>query len=346
MRKFRAAALAVSSMVALAVALPALADDSIAVASYGGVYQDALRKAFYDPTAKDLNIKINEFTLSGITDIRTQVKAGAIQWDVVELYGGQCQQAADEGLLEPLDYTVIHADGIPKDLVQSHWLGFTAYSTVLAYNKEKYKDNPPKTWADFWDTKKFPGTRAVSGYGPDVNIEIALMADGVAKDKLYPADLDRAFKKLQDLKPDIAVFWQSGAQQAQLAQNQEVDMEAVWVSRIDAAIKGGAPFAYTYNQGVVDVECLVVPKGSKHKDLAMKVINDFVKPDLQANLPQYIPYGPANQKAYETGKITPEMTKNSVTAPDNFALQVVMNKPWWAANGQKAQERWDAFIQK
>src|SRR5262249_48761457 len=162
---------------------------------------------------------------------------------------------------------VIHADGIPKDLAQSHWLGFTAYSTVLAYNKEKYKDNPPKTWADFFDTKKFPGTRAVSGYGPDVNIEIALMADGVEKDKLYPADVDRAFKKLQELKPDIAVIWQSGAQQAQLAQNQEVDMEAVWVSRIDAAIKEGAPFAYTYNQGVVDVECLVIPKGSKHKDL-------------------------------------------------------------------------------
>ena len=103
MKTFRAAALAVSSLVGLAVTLPALADDNIAVASYGGVYQDALRKAIYDPTAKDLNIKINEFTLSGITDVRTQVKAGDIQWDVVELYGGQCQQAANEGLLEPLD---------------------------------------------------------------------------------------------------------------------------------------------------------------------------------------------------------------------------------------------------
>ena len=118
------------------------------------------------------------------------------------------------------------------------------------------------------------------------------------------------------------------------------------VSRIVAAIKDGAPFDYTYNQAVMDVECLVVPKGSKHKELAMKVINDFVKPDYQADLPKYIPYGPANQKAYDTGKITPEMIKGSVTAPDNLKLQVIMDKPWWAANGQAAQERWDAFIQK
>jgi putative spermidine/putrescine transport system substrate-binding protein len=346
MRTFRAAAFAVSSLVSVAVTLPALAEDSLAVASYGGVYQEALRKAFYDPTAKDLNIKINEFTLSGITDVRTQVKAGAVQWDVVELYGGQCQQAANEGLLEPLDYNVIHADGIPKNLVQPNWVGFTAYSSVLAWNKNTYKDNPPKSWADFFDTKKFPGTRALSGYGPDANVEMALMADGVPKDKLYPIDLDRAFKKLEEIKPEVAVWWQSGAQQAQLAQNQEVDMLAIWVSRIDAAIKEGAPFDYTYNQAVMDIECLVVPKGSKHKELAMKVINDFVKPEFQADLPKYVPYGPANQKAYQTGKISPDMMKHSNSTPENMALQVIMDKTWWAANGQAAHERWDAFIQK
>lgn len=347
MRTFRKAAFAVSTILTLAFSTAVLAEESIAVASWGGVYQEALRKAFYDPTANQLGITINEFTeQSGVADIRTQVKSGAIQWDIVELYGGGCQQAANEGLLEPLDYHVINADGVPKSLVQEHWIGFDAYSTVIAYNKEKYKDNPPKTWADFFDTKKFPGTRALSGFGADANAEAALMADGVPMDKIYPLDLDRALKKLTELKPDVAVWWQSGSQQAQLAVNQEVDMLAVWVSRIDDAIKQGAPFAYTYNQGIMDIECLVVPKGSTKKELAMKVINSFVSPDLQANLPQYIPYGPMNQKAYETGKISPEMMKNSVTSPDNIKLQVFMDKPWWAEHGQEAQEKWDAFLQK
>jgi putative spermidine/putrescine transport system substrate-binding protein len=347
MRTLRAAALAASSVLAVAIAGPALAQDSVAVASWGGVYADALRKAFYEPTEQQLGIEINEFTeQSGLGDIRTQVKSGAIQWDVVELYGGQCQQAANEGLVEPLDYNVIKADGIPKELVQEHWIGFDAYSTVIAYNKEKYKDNPPKSWADFFDTKKFPGTRALSGFGAEGNAEAALMADGVPIDKLYPLDLDRAIKKLDELRPDVAVWWQSGSQQAQLAVNQEVDMVAIWVSRIDDAIKQGAPFAYTYNQGIMDVECLVIPKGSPKKDLAMKVINAFVSPEFQANLPQYIPYGPMNQKAYDLGKITPEMKKVSVTAPDNLKLQVIMDKAYWAEHGQEAQEKWDAFLQQ
>jgi putative spermidine/putrescine transport system substrate-binding protein len=347
MTSFRTAALAVSSLITLAAAIPASAEDSIAFASWGGLYQDAERKAFLEPTAQELGIKINDFTESeGLADIRTQVKAGAIQWDIAEFYGGQCQQAADEGLLEPLDYNVINTDGIPKDLVQPYWVGITAYGSVLAWNKEKYKDNPPKSWADFFDTKKFPGTRALSGYGGTVNLEVALMADGVDKDKLYPLDLDRAFKKLEEIKPDIDVWWASGAQQTQLVQNQEADMLQIWVSRLAGPIKEGAPYAYTYNQGVIDIECLVVPKGTAKKELAMKVINNFLKPEIQANLPQYIPYAPVNQKAYDTGKITPEMVKESITAPDNLKQQVVLDKAWWAANGQKVQERWDAFMQK
>jgi len=94
------------------------------------------------------------------------------------------------------------------------------------------------------------------------------------------------------------------------------------------------------------VDCLVVPKGAKNKELAMKAINLFVSPELQADLPKYVPYGPINQKAYETGKIPPEMAKQLNTAPENYSRELVMNKAWWADNGQKLQERWDAFLQQ
>ncbi|WP_137388420.1 ABC transporter substrate-binding protein [Rhodoligotrophos defluvii] len=341
------AAAAALPLLCAALTSPALhAQETVNVASYGGAYQEALKKAFYDPTAKALGITIKDYTLSSIADIRTQVKAGAVEWDVVELYSGQCQQAANEGLLEPLDYNVINTDGIPKDLVQSHWVGFTAYSSVLAYNTEVYGDNPPKSWADFWDVEKFPGTRALGGYGLSTTAEIALMADGVPKDKLYPIDLDRAVKKLQEIRPHIVAWWTSGAQAAQLASSGEADMLSIWVARIEAAIKDGAPYAFTYNQAIMDVECLVVPKGAPNRELAMKVINSFLSPDLQAELPKYVSYGPINQKAYETGKITPEQTAKANTSPDNLAKQVVQNKAYWAENGQKSQEMWDAFLQK
>ena len=38
--------------------------------------------------------------------------------------------------------------------------------------------------ADFWDLKKYPGRRGLRKT-PRVNMEWALMADGVANDKIY-----------------------------------------------------------------------------------------------------------------------------------------------------------------
>lgn len=343
--RFSSAAI-LAALVALASAAPAVAQDTVTVASYGGAYQEALRKAFYTPTEKKLGITVKDYTLTSIADIRTQVKAGAVQWDVVELYSGQCQQAANEGLIEPLDYKVVtNTKGIPQDLVKEYWVGFTAYSSVLAWNTKVYKD-PPKSWADFWDTKKFPGTRALGGYGLSTTAEMALLADGVAADKLYPIDQDRALKKLTEIRPAITAWWTSGAQAAQLAQSEEADMLSIWVARIEAAIKQGAPYDFTYNQAIMDIECLVVPKGAPHKDLAMKTINSFLDPQLQADLLNYVPYGPVNQDAYETGKISKEKMDRANTSPGNYKKQVVQNKEYWAAHGQQSQERWDKFIGK
>lgn len=346
MIKIAAAAAIGAAGLAMSAIAPVRAQETLAVASYGGAYQEALRKAFYTPTEKRLGVTIKDYTLSSIADIRTQVKAGAVQWDVVELYSGQCQQAANEGLLETLDYKVITTtSGVPKDLVKEHWIGFTAYSTVLAWNKKVYK-TPPTSWADFWDTKKFPGTRALGGYGLSTTGEIALLSDGVPVDKMYPIDQDRAFKKLAEIKPSITAWWTSGAKAAQLAQSEEADMLSIWVARIDAAIKQGAPYDYTYNQAIMDIECLVVPKGAKNKDLAMKAINAFLDPNFQADLMNYVPYGPVNLDAYKTGRISAEKLERANTSPDNFKKHVVQNKEYWAANGQKAQERWDQFMQK
>jgi putative spermidine/putrescine transport system substrate-binding protein len=243
-------AAAVMGVAGFAVPHAVHAQETVAIAGDGGVYQDAERKAFYEPAAQKLGIKIKDYGGTGPAALRAQVKSGAVNWDVVELWNGVCEQAGKEGLTEKLDYSVIDRSGIPEGMYGDNWIGITAYSAVLAYNKTKYGANPPKTWADFFDTQKFPGKRSLNP--GDTTVEIALLADGVAPDKLYPMDLDRAFRKLALEKSKISAWWSSGAQSMQFARDQEVDMIALWNGRIDGAIKAGAPFAYTYNQGVVE----------------------------------------------------------------------------------------------
>nr|WP_301917663.1 ABC transporter substrate-binding protein [uncultured Defluviimonas sp.] len=333
-------------MTACALAFPAMAEETVSYASYGGAYQEGVRKAILDHLPAEQGMTVVDFVLSGgIRDVRTKVKANANDLDVVELYGGYCDTAAKEGLLEPLDYSKIpNAAGIPENLRNEYWIGFTAYSTVLAYNTSVYGDNPPQNWADFFDVEKFPGTRAIGGGYPSTNMEIALMADGVPKDQVYPIDMDRSMKKWADFKPNITVSWSSGAQATQLATAEEVDMLTIWAARIEAAIKEGAPYAYTLNDAVLDVECLVVPKGSPNPEGAMRLVNHLLDPKYQANLPDFIPYGPMNQDAFKQGLISPEKAAKVVTSTDNLAKQLVTDMAYWAEHVTDAQTKWDAVM--
>src|SRR5450755_1575576 len=145
----------------VAVTLPAAAQQTITFASYGGAYQAAQRKALLDPIEKALNITIKEDTLTGVADVRAQVGANAVKWDVADLGGASCARGSAEGLFEPLDYSVIKTDGIDKAVIAKDWIGVIYYSTVIAWNTQKFGENGPQTWAEFWDTKKFPGTRSL-----------------------------------------------------------------------------------------------------------------------------------------------------------------------------------------
>lgn len=326
------------------VALPAVAEEAVSYASYGGAYQEGVRKAILNHLPEDHGMTVTDYVLSGgIRDIRTKVRANAVDIDVAELYGGFCDTAAKEGLLVPLDYSKIpNASGIPEHLRNEYWVGFTAYSTVLAYNTDLYGDNPPKNWVDFFDIEKFPGTRAISATSPSTNMEIALLADGVLKEDVYPVDMERALNKWVGFKDNITVRWASGAQATQLATSEEVDMLSIWAARIDAAIKEGAPYAYTLQDAVMDVECLVVPKNSPNPEGAMRLINHLLDPAYQANLPDHIPYGPLNQDVFKEGHISPELAAQVVTSTENLKKQLITDMTFWAENITEAQTMWDS----
>ncbi|WP_137391103.1 ABC transporter substrate-binding protein [Rhodoligotrophos defluvii] len=340
----------VGTLAALAHLLtpPAQATETIVYAGYGGTYQEAVRKGALEPLAKEMGITIREETISSLADVKVQVEAGSPSMDLSEANVNDCLVGSQQNLWEPLDYSVIDTSGIDPAVVKKDWVGgLTNWSTVLAYSTKKYGDNPPKSWADFWDVEKFPGTRAMWN-NPYHNVEIALLADGVAPDKLYPLDLERAFRKLREIKPHITVWYTSGGQATQLLTDGEIDMMPFWNGRVAKVIEDGAPVALTFNQGILAFDCMVVPRGAKNKELAMKVLNRLLAPDMQAAIPQFIAYGPVNSKAYETGKITPEIAETLPSAPQNLKVQVPVNDEWWGdlKNAEKVQEMWTQLVQE
>src|ERR1035437_10116667 len=220
---------------AAAFALPAsvLAQSrQIVVAEPGGPYSGAYRKAFFDPFEKATGIRVVSVVREAqpVAQFTAMVETKNYIWDVTTLaLGSDIPILEARGLLEPIGLKAAEFPGMMPGSVRENWLGVDVYSTVIGYRSDKFGTNRPQNWADFWDVKKFPGRRGMRS-NPLDTLEEALMADGVPIDKLYPLDVDRAFRSLDKIKPQVA-WWTSGAQSAQLIQSGEVDMICAWNGR-------------------------------------------------------------------------------------------------------------------
>jgi putative spermidine/putrescine transport system substrate-binding protein len=329
--------------------IAAKAAEQITFVSQGGAYQKAQTIAILDPAARKLGITINQDSIPDAWPIiKSQVESGRPIWDVVDVPTGYCLRGGDQGLIEKLDFSKIpNAAAMPEAYRNAYSVAYEFYSSVIAYSQKKYPAGAtPNSWADFWDVTKFPGRRALRNH-PIATLEAALMADGVAPDKLYPLDVDRAFKKLEEIKPNITVWWTSGAQSAQLLNDGEVDMAMAWNGRVSALASEGAKVAFTYNQGILQSTSLCILKGTPNLPTAISFLNEAVDPVNQANLPLHIDYGPANPGAFDTGIVKPDRAAQLPSAPENASKQALMSYAWWSSPaGEAAEKRWVAFMQK
>jgi putative spermidine/putrescine transport system substrate-binding protein len=318
----------------------------LTVTSWGGAYQNAQTEAYFAPFRQQTKIPlIDESWDGGIGVLRTKVEGGNATWDVVQVESEELAAGCDEGLFEKLDFDRIGGkERYIKEALHPCGVGAIVYDFVLAYDKDRLKD-PPKGWADFFDTQKFPGKRALRG-GPKSTLEIALMADGVPADKVYevlktPAGVDRAFKKLDGLKKDL-IFWKAGAQPPQLLASGEVALTSAYNGRIDAANRDDKRnFGIVWNQALFTIDSWVILKGSPNRDNAYKVIDFMGQADNQAKLPLKIAYGVTNRDANKA--IPPERLKDLPTAPDNFKTVTEISTEFWLENIDRLNERFNKW---
>lgn len=329
----------------LLASTPAMATgNTITIAGYGGSLQADLRKTIWQPAGDAAGLQLREETNDGLAGVRVQVQSGAPAWDVVHLGADECAAGGKEGLFENLDYNVIDAKGFNELAHGDTWIATNTYSVVLAWRTDLYKDKQPKDWKDFWDVKNFPGRRSLAALPQEV-MEIALMADGVDKSKLYPLDTKRAFASLEKIKGNVAVWWSSGAQSAQLIKDKEVDMIAIYGSRVANVIKDGAPVAITYQDGVLGYGCLAILKGSKNVEAAQKFIAGVVSPKIQARIPEMMPYyGPANSLAFEVKTFPADVLAKSNMSPENIKKQTSLNVNWWRDNENLVREDYSLLM--
>lgn len=263
-------------------------DNVIYINTWGGPWEEAARTHLFDPYTAATGVEIRTVSPVSFAKLAQQVQTGVYEFDITTLGGAELVRANAAGIIE--DMEAPYAGGLYENGVGSH-----AFATVLAWRTDKYQETP-QSWADFWDVERFPGARSLQRYPARV-LPLALLADGVAVEDLYPLDIDRAFAKLDEIKEHIRVWWTAGAQSTQILRDGEVDMIGIWHGRFFEAEEAGAPVAMTWNQGELDSAYWVVAKDSPNVERAKEFIAFATSAEPLAGFVKQADYGPLNPAA-------------------------------------------------
>ena len=349
---------------------------AVTVVSWGGAYTESQKLGYGDPTAAKLGIPVNwvDYT-GGLSEIKAQKEAGAITWDIMDVYAKDTIIGCDEGIFHEFDFDKDFQpapDGTPasQDFFTSMpskcAVGNILYSWNFAYNDEKIGDKKPKTIKDFFNTKKFPGKRAIYK-GAMSNLEIALVADGVKASgsqaggdllyrKMEGAGIDRALNKIKALCTDPnggCVFWNAGAQPPELLANGEVVMATGWNGRFFNAQMEGTPLVQVWDAQILDYEYFALVKDGPNyaSGDALKVLAEMTSTEGLAGSAKYIAYAPwrkssiaimeAGEPWFKDGKTN--MVPHMPTNPANLKSHILMNPDYWADNQDEINEKWEAM---
>jgi len=343
LKRIAAGAAAVTAAREFGFPAVAHAQKTLVVCGWGGTTTAAQRAAYFRPFEQATGIKIIEASPTNYPKLKAMVESGNVEWDVVDTADRMIFSGIREHLFEKLDLRAIDVKKIDPRYVIDVGVGHKAWSTLLSYSTRKYTSgNHPKSWAEFYDVQKFPAVRCMRAAAFD-NLEIALMADGVPFDKIYPIDIDRAFKVMSRIKPHVKVWWSVDAQPVQLLTDGEIDLTTLSAARIIALRdKEGAKADCEWNQGIVHMDWWTVPRGAKNKEGAMQFINFTMQAKPQAAMSMQVPFGPTNRDALAL--LEAKVIKNLPTSPDNLKRQLVSDRNWYAENLTKAEERMKAWL--
>ena len=336
---------------------------TLTAVSWGGSFARAVNKAYYEPFEATTGVVIGrEDYNGGLAQVRTQVDIGNVHWDVLSLEIFDAIRGCDEGLLEriPREILVPGADGTAAE--EDFWpgtltecgVGHTFYSTIYAYHPDRFPDRKPATIADFFDLERFPGRRGMRR-SPLVNLEFALLADGVPPEEVYaaldtPEGLRRAFAKLDSIRDDV-VWWEAGAQPPQMLADAEVVMSTAYNGRIfNAQVLENQPFVIVWDGQVLDGGQMVIVAGSPNLDTALEYIRFITSPESLARLAGHIAYSPVRRSALplvsthvETGT---DMLPHLPTSPANLRRVLRSDVAWWTEHLDEMNERFSAWLVK
>jgi putative spermidine/putrescine transport system substrate-binding protein len=328
----------------LCAALPAAAADQFTVISFGRADRAALAAAYIDPFAKATGTAVQSLSYDGqVTELTQMVSAGATVWDVMQVESRTLQQGCQQGLFEKLDPARVPpaADLIPGALSECG-AGIFTWAQAFVYS-DQLRD-APRSWADFWDTRKYPGKRGLRR-SAKYTLEIALMADGVEPKNVYAAlsteaGVARAFRKLEQIRKDT-VWWEAAPQPSELIAAGIVSMSSGYTLWFDPEQERNRHTRIIWRQSLYDIDSWAIPTGSPKRDEAYRFINFASSPERQKALSEQLAYGPTNRNAVEL--LPARIAGNLPSSTSNLTGALRIDTAFWIEHGDALERRFNAW---
>jgi len=329
----------------------------VVVCSWGGSFTENLRKYVSDPFTKATGIRVVDVTADNAEpQIKAMHEAGRVDWDIAiaNAFFPAYWELRQAGAFMPIDYSLWDDEalkGVPESARLTDAALALQNATLLVYDERAFPKGGPKSWADFWNIQEFPGPRGLGIYNSIGSLVFALIADGVAHKDIWPLTddkVDRALKKLDEIKPHITKWWTAGGEPIQLLINREYALTSAPDGRALAAIKKGMPLRMVWDDAPIADNHWTVLKGGPNSTNAQKFIAFVNRAEMAAAFTQGTGYpGPnINQLKYLPADLLPLISIN----PDNAAKTVRADYAWWFAkrpdgktNADHVQERWLAW---
>ena len=343
----------IRNLAVLCVAIGALAGTADArdftIASWGGSYQDAQRKVYFTPFSKETGTSfLEDIYLGGWAQFQAMQETGQIPWDVVQVETSELVRGCEEGIFLQLDWSKI----VPKtemlpDAVSECGMGMLVWAVVIGYNGDTI-GTEPSTLVDFWDTSTWPGKRGMRK-GPKLNLEFALMADGVAPGEVYkvlgtPAGIDRAFAKLDEIK-SLVQWWEAGAQAPEWLAAGDVELSVAYNGRIANAQKEGKNLKMIWDRTVYAIDAWAIIKDAPNQEVGYKFLKYSADPGRQAAFTEAYAYGPTHKTGIDM--VDPERAK-SLPAGDNLQISLFGGSQealdFWVDYQEELTERWNRWV--
>ena len=320
------------------------------VRTTGGPFEAALRKHFFEPFTQATGTKVVPVASSYgemIAKTAAMSAAGRVEWDIIS------PQFYELDRLAPYLVDLGGCAGLPNVAAQGlpgicgrYGVQYLTGGVVLAWSPAAFRERPaPANWADFWNITAFPGRRALPSYGNPWNntLVFALMADGVRPDKLFPLDLDRAFRKLDEIKPHIDVWWKTGAQSIDMMRGGDVQLSPLWSGTAYAAKRAGVGLDWTYNQAAADLGSWAILKNAPHPKAAMAFLDFYMaNPQAHAAFAQEMGYATTNKAGLAL--LGPAEQHELVSSPAMMDQMAKIDGAWVEANRTAVLDRWNRWL--